>query len=249
MQHPRGNRRIADLVDQNEPAELAAFLVRFEHQGFVGGQIRDADGIEAQGLRGELLHRIDVDLILRAVHRGRHELRRELQPVRPAGKQFLIGHPDQRRFELIRDFRRVLRGGKHIAAAAVHSVGQGDCHRLSRDCLLKIRVRGNHPRDGRSSARGQHAHRITGPNPALRNKAREAAEIQIGTIDPLNRHAKRPPLRARWRRFQRSRGARSATALRTRPYWPEAEVMLSPTRLEIGMATKSRMPMLSAKAR
>jgi len=30
----------------------------------------------------------------------------------------------------------------------------------------------------------------------LRDKSRETAEIQIGTIDPLNRHAKRPPLRA-----------------------------------------------------
>ena len=197
MQHARGNRRIADLIDQNEAAELAAFLIGLEHQGLVRGQIRDANGIEAQRLCGKVFHRVDVDLILRAVDGRGRELRRELQPIRSTGQQFLIGHPHQRRFELIRHFGRILRGGKHIAATAVQLVGQGERDGLSRDRLLKIRILSDDSRDSRRSARWQHAHRIARSNPSLRDKARETAEIQIGTVDPLNRHAKRPPLRPR----------------------------------------------------
>ncbi len=184
--------------------------------------------------------RIDVDLVFRAVNGGGHELRRELQPVRPPGQQWLIGHPDHGRLELIRDLRRV------APRRRAHPRGCNPSRRpgLSSPIVpptasCKIRAERDHPRNCRSSARGQHAYRITGPNLASRNQPGEAAEIQVRAIDPLHRHAKRPPLRGRDCRFQRSRGARSATGLHTTDVWLDTAVMLSPTRLEIGIGNKA----------
>ena len=54
-----------------------------------------------------MLERIDVHLVFRLLHRRRHRLRAELQPVGAAGKQFLLGHPHHRRLELIGGLRRM----------------------------------------------------------------------------------------------------------------------------------------------
>ena len=48
----------------------------------------------------------------------------ELQPVRPAGQQFLVGHPDDGRLELIRHLRRVIRDREDVAADAIDLIGE-----------------------------------------------------------------------------------------------------------------------------
>ncbi|HEY0748485.1 MAG TPA: hypothetical protein VGD63_17420 [Steroidobacteraceae bacterium] len=77
MQHAACDGRIADLVDQNEAAELAALPVSLEHQRLVRREVCNTDGIEAQGFGSQMLHCIHIDLIFRTVDRRRSPLRRE----------------------------------------------------------------------------------------------------------------------------------------------------------------------------
>src|SRR6201999_2848675 len=95
MQHTGGHGGIADLIDKNEAAELAALLIRFEHQRLVDGKVCNADGIQAQSLGGEMLQGIDVDLVFGTVDGRGDKLRGELQPKRTARKKRLIRHPNK----------------------------------------------------------------------------------------------------------------------------------------------------------
>ncbi len=65
VQHAGGDRGIADLVDEDERAQIAAFRIGLKYQRLVRGQIGDADGVETQGLRGQMFHGVDVDLVFR----------------------------------------------------------------------------------------------------------------------------------------------------------------------------------------
>ena len=49
---------------------------------------------------------------------------RELEPIRPPRQHLLIGHPDDRRLELIGDFRRIVGLRDHIAARAVDLIAR-----------------------------------------------------------------------------------------------------------------------------
>ena len=71
MQHSARDRGVGQLVDQDEAAERlvrarALDRIRLEHDLAVGRDLGDADGVEAERRRGEMLERVDVDLVLRA---------------------------------------------------------------------------------------------------------------------------------------------------------------------------------------
>ena len=85
----------------------------------------------------------------------------------------------------------------HISAAAIHFIREGDGHRLPRHGDIEIGAQRDDPRNGGCPARGQNAHRIAGPQLPVGYQSREAAKIEVRTIDPLHRHAKRPQLRGR----------------------------------------------------
>ena len=124
---PAGDRGVGQLVDQDEAAERAVGAGSFdgiglEHDLAVGRELGDADRIEAQRLRREMLERVDVDLIFGCLDRRGDSLRAELHPVAAAGEQLLVRHPHDRRFELVGGFGRIGRSGNHVAARAVDLV-------------------------------------------------------------------------------------------------------------------------------
>ena len=90
---------------------------------------------------------IDVDLVFWPVNGCGDQLRAKLEPVGPPGQQWLIGHPNYRGLELIRDLRRVVGCREHIPAAAIHFVGEGDRHRLPGHGHLKIGAQRDDPRN------------------------------------------------------------------------------------------------------
>jgi hypothetical protein len=67
---------------------------------------------------------LTLTTILGLLHRRRHHLRAELQPIGAARHAALVGHPDERRFELVGDFRRIVGGRDDIAARAIDFVGK-----------------------------------------------------------------------------------------------------------------------------
>ncbi len=87
MQHSGGDRRIVQLVDQDEAAERAigrpamVIAIGFEHQRAIGGDLRYADGIQFQRLGRQLFQRVDVELVLGMSNGRRCGLRAELQPI------------------------------------------------------------------------------------------------------------------------------------------------------------------------
>jgi hypothetical protein len=94
---------VREPVDQDETAGLAVVAVRVERDGPVEADVADADLVELELLRSQVLERIDVDLVARRRDARRHGARADLQQVRAAGKHRLLVHPDDRRLELVRD--------------------------------------------------------------------------------------------------------------------------------------------------
>ncbi len=106
----RADRVIGDLVDQDEAAGLAIVRVGIERDRAIETQIADADLVELQLLRGQMLHRVDVHLVLRRRDAAGDGARAELDQIRTAGKHRFLVHPDDGRLELIGNRRR--RGGR-----------------------------------------------------------------------------------------------------------------------------------------
>src|SRR3546814_9664541 len=79
VQHARRDRRVGDLVDQDEAAERMVIAIGLEGDRLVGRQFDDADAVELECFRREMVERVDVDLVLWLLDRRRHALCRELE--------------------------------------------------------------------------------------------------------------------------------------------------------------------------
>ena len=133
IQHTCGDRSIGNFVDQNKAAQRRLFGIGFERNRLVSVHFRNADRIQLQRLGRKMLHRVDVDFVFRLLHRSGDRLGGELKPVAATRFQRLFVHPDDRRFELVGDFGRGIRGSDHITAAAIDFVLEGDSNRLTRN--------------------------------------------------------------------------------------------------------------------
>ena len=91
--------------------------------------------------------------------------------------------------------RQVVRAREHVAAADVDLVGERQRDRLAGDRVLEIAVHRDDARDGAFAARGQHADLVPCSHHAARDRAGEAAEIEVRAVDPLHRQAERTLLR------------------------------------------------------
>ncbi len=138
-----------------------------------------------------MLERVDVHLVLRLRDRRGDLLGADLQPVGTARQHRLVGHPHHDRLELIGDTRQVIRSGDDVAATDVDLVGERQRDRLAGNRMIEIAVHSDDARDGAFAARGQHANLVSLLHHAARDRAREAAEIEIRAVDPLHRHAQR----------------------------------------------------------
>ena len=114
--------------------------IRLEHDLAVGRDLGDADRVQCQRRRREMLERVDVDLILGLLDRRGDHLRAELQPIAAPGQQLVLGHPHDRRLELVGGLGRIAGRGDHVAARAVDFVGEGQGDRLAGDRLVEVAV-------------------------------------------------------------------------------------------------------------
>ena len=116
--------------------------------------------------------------------------------IAAAGQHRLLTHPHDRRLELVRHLGGRGGVGQDVAAADVHLVDEreGDC--LAGHGHVEIAVIGDDPLHGRLAAGGQDAHAVARPDLAARDRAREAAEIGVGTLHELHRHSEGPSFHA-----------------------------------------------------
>ena len=196
VEHPARDRPIGQLVDEDEAPEDAVGArpvgrERLERNVAVGRDLRHADRVEPEGRRRQMLERVDVDLVFRVLDGRGHGLGRELEPIAAARDELVLGHPHDRGFELVGGLGRIGRGRDHVAARAIHRVGEGQRHRLAGDRSVEVAGLRDDPLDPRHPARRQDPDLATRRNHARCDLPGKAAEILVRAVDPLHRHAER----------------------------------------------------------
>ena len=69
--------------------------------GFPQLDVDDADLVQVELRRRDLLERVDLELVLDRRHGRRHLARADTHQVRAAAQQRFLGHPDDGRLELL----------------------------------------------------------------------------------------------------------------------------------------------------
>ena len=143
-------------------------------------------------LRRQLLQRVDVELML-GLRDGRgRRLRAELQPIAAAGHQRLVGHPHDRRLELVGGLRadpwprRSRRRASNRLRRRQVSVTDWPATASSRS-PSSVTIRSTSP----SPARRQDPHLVARRDPPAGDLPGKAAEMLVGPVDPLHRHPER----------------------------------------------------------
>ena len=104
--HAGADRLIGDAVDQNETAEIAAFLIGRIGDGAVERQIAETDLVQLERLAGKMLHGVDVDRVLELGDDGGNGLVGHLQQIGAFRQERLVMHPDNVRGKLVGHFGR-----------------------------------------------------------------------------------------------------------------------------------------------
>ena len=129
--------------------------------------------------------------LIRYLGSARVALRRQradLQQVGAAGEHRLFGHPDDGALELVGDLRGRSGRGDHVAARDVDLVGERQGDRLPGDGDRQVAAGGDDAGDAALPARRLGADRVARLDHAARDRSGEAAEVEVGAIDPLHRH-------------------------------------------------------------
>ena len=101
VDQPGADRVVAEPVDQDEAASVTVLGVWVERDRTVEVEVAHADRVELERLRGDVLHGVDVHLVLDMGHRSCHGLGADLEQIGATGQQRFVMHPHQRRFKLI----------------------------------------------------------------------------------------------------------------------------------------------------
>ena len=191
LDQARANGGVRQTVDEDEAAGFTVVLVGIEGDRLAGKEVAHADLVQRQLFGRQVLHGVDVDLVLGHRQGHRQGFAADFHQVGATGEHGLLVHPDQADLELVGHAGRVFCGGQHIAATAIDFFGQGQGDRLSGHGLLQVTVEGDDARDSALLSARQHAYPVTRTNHAAGDGAGEATEIQVGAVDPLHRHTER----------------------------------------------------------
>ena len=132
---------VGQPVDQDEAAGVAVLRVGVEGDRPVELEVADADLVELERLGGEVLERVDVDLVLGlGDRRGDRAARRSSAGTCGPGSSGSSPIQTIVRLELVGDARRRVGGGEHVAAADVDLVGERQRDRLPGDRLVEVAV-------------------------------------------------------------------------------------------------------------
>ncbi len=174
VQQPGGDGGVGEPVDEDEAAHVAVLDVGVERDRSVEAEVADADLVELEGPGRGVLQRGDVDLVLGVGHCGGDRAGAELEQVRPAREELLLGHPHEVALELVGDPGGRGRRDDDVAAGDVDLVGEGEGDGLAGGRLLEVALGGDDAGDGRFATRWQHADGVAGANRCRRRSRRRS---------------------------------------------------------------------------
>jgi hypothetical protein len=182
---------VGELVDHDEAARVTVRVVRIEWDGPVEGEVADADLVQLQRGRREVVEVVDVDAVLRLGDRGADGAGADLDQVRPAGEHGVFVHPHDVRLELVGHLGGIVGAAEQVTAAGVDLIGQRDRDRLAGDRFVEIAVHRHDPLDGARGPGGQHPDRVAWADRAADDPSGEATEVEVRAVHPLHRHPER----------------------------------------------------------
>ena len=101
----------------------------------------------------------------------------------------MLRHPEQAGLELVSHLGRVNRGDDHIPATDIDLIGQCQGNCFADPGTTQMPLPDHDLLDPARNPGREYPHRITRPHLPLCHPTAKTAEIRIGAIDPLHRHA------------------------------------------------------------
>ena len=185
--HGGADGGVADRVDEDERAHLAAFGVGVEEEREAGIELDFGDVVHVELLRREMRSGGHVNAVADAAHGGADGARGVLGEIRAAGDERLLVHPDDHGAEGAAGLGFGFSFGyKHFASAEVDFVFELDGDAAREGCGFEIAVEGDESFDARGAAAGQSADTLAGADFSALNAAGEAAEGGVGANDELH---------------------------------------------------------------
>ncbi|MNQ65631.1 hypothetical protein D3C85_800910 [compost metagenome] len=189
MDHAGADGGPRQPVDQNKGAQFAIDCIGLEGHVLTQGQVADADVVQVQGARGQLFLGVDVHPMANVGDLGGDGAGADLQIIDAAGDQFGLSHPDDGGLELVGGLQRRIGGGQNIAARHVDLVGEGQGDGLASLGAVQIAAHDDDPLHARADAGGRDGDGVAHRDGAAVDAARIAAEVEVGAVDALDRHA------------------------------------------------------------
>ena len=191
LDHTRTDRLVGEAVDQDKGTHVADLMIRIEGNRSGRRHVAEADPVHFESAARLLLIGVHVDAMLQRRYGCRRCGGTDLEQVRASRKKVFLGHPEQLRGKLIGHFRPGFRRGNDIAARNVDLVIEHKRDRFAGDGLIQITISRDNALDIGGLAGLRHHDGIARLDRAGNNRPGIATEIQIWSIDPLNRHAER----------------------------------------------------------
>lgn len=190
--HPRSDRFVGALVDEDEGAGLAVLVIGIVKERGGGPEGDAADFIEGEaGGFLDLPEGIDIDLVGDVLHDGLGLPGGVPDDEFGPGIEIGIGKPADHGLDILALVRRIVGLDEHVAPRDVDLVFEGDRDRLRGVGLGQGLLVLMDFLDGGGKARGQHGDGIAGLEHAPGDAAGEAPEVveffALGTDDPLDR--------------------------------------------------------------
>ena len=209
---------VGEPVDDDEAAEGAVGGVGLEGERRGEREVDDADVVEMEVLGGEVLVGVDVDAVLDGGDAAGDAARAGLEEVGAAGEERGFAHPDEMGGELVGDRGWGGGGGEDVAAGDVDLLGEDEGDGVAGARLGEVAFGGDDAGERGGFAGGEDGKRVAGADAAGGDGAGVAAEVEMGAVHPLHRHAEGRGggigFRSRW-----LRDSRGGSGLRARACW------------------------------
>jgi hypothetical protein len=193
--HAGAGGRMGEAVDQDEGAGAPVLRIGVESHRARGREVAEADFVQRQRPARPVLQRVDVDLVLERRDLCRQRPGADPQEIGAPRQQRLLVHPQHMRAELVGDLWPLPRRHQHIAAADVDVLRQRQRDRVAGRGTIAVTIKGDNAFDAAGLARGRDHDFVADRDLTRGQRARIAAEIEIGTVHPLHRKAQRQLVR------------------------------------------------------
>ena len=182
-------------IDENKAPGILAVFVAVQRDRTIESQRAVSHLVWPDRIRRDGAPRIEIDNAQSRFDARRGGAGCELEQISLAALERPVFHPEDARVNPLRHRGRPLGFSDDIAARGIQRVRESQSHGAPGRGVTEIAVEGDDPRDTRDAAGRKNLDRHADTHLAARDQAAIAAEIRIGPVDPLDRHAERIEVR------------------------------------------------------